>query len=393
MAALELTRRQVLFAAAACGLVTATSCSPDGPKVAGAGRAGSAGTGPASTASGAAAAELPDGLLLARRFSFGPSADLVDLARGDGSAFFDNQLDAGLAEDPLVSALLASVVTGSNPDRGGKGGEPLDGRAARADARREAVMSVFSATIAGNAWSTGQLRRVMSDFWADHLHVSSKLAPELLFVPAYDRDVITAGALGRFDDLLVASARSTAMLVSLDNASSRADGGRTPNENYARELLELQTVGLAPGVDPAYDEDDVKAIAHVLSGWSIDRRTGGFEFRDEHHDLGPAADADVLGFRPSDTGERDGEDLLRHLAAHPSTARFVCWKLARRFVADEVTPDDPIVEVLADVYSRAETAIGPVLRELGSSTELRSSAGSKLRRPLDLISAMLRTSI
>jgi uncharacterized protein (DUF1800 family) len=177
------------------------------------------------------------------------------------------------------------------------------------------------------------------------------------------------------------------MLVYLDNARSRADGANVPNENYGRELLELHTVG----VDGGYDEADVVEVARVMSGWSLQRPAQTFAFRSAWHDLGPLADTgDVLGWRPSGRGESDGEDLLAHLAGHPATARHLTWKLARRFVSDDVAPDDPLVDRLADVYLASDTAVGPVLRELAASDEFATAGASKLRRPLDSVAAVLR---
>jgi uncharacterized protein (DUF1800 family) len=333
------------------------------------------------------AGALPDGLLVARRFSFGPTPDLVDMARGDASAFFDSQLSTDLAESAPVQALLdahARRLEQAQLDAGPDGG----GKASAANSvRRASIEAVIGSTLAASAWSARQLRHVMADVWADHLHVSISDGASSHFVPTYDRDVVLTHALGRFSDLLVASARSAAMLVFLDNASSRADGGRVPNENYGRELLELHTVG----VDGGYDEDDVVAVAHVLSGWGVVRGSGEFTFRAQRHDLGPIADGgDILGWTPTARGVQDGEDLLRHLAAHPATARHVCWKLARRFVSDEVAPDDELVARLVSTYLAEDTAVGPVLRELAASNEMSRSAGAKLRRPFDLVAAMLR---
>ena len=390
MSKLVLSRRQVLVAAAACGLVGTASCS--GGTDAGAGDHPGSGRPGASPTT--APSDLPDGVAVARRFAFAPTVALIELARGDATAFFDQQLDPSLPERPEVAALLSATDPGDVPTEGGPA------------ARRAALGALVSSTLAVGAWSTGQLRAVMTDFWADHLHVSSSLAPEVLFTPAYRR-LLSDGALGRFDDLLVSSARSAAMLISLDNASSRADGGRVPNENYGRELLELQTVGLIGSdgrsvsgrdADAPYSEDDVKAVAHVLSGWSLERGTRRFAFRPAWHDLGPAAGADVLGWTPAGSGEQDGEDLLRHLAQHPATSRHITWKLARRFVADDVAPDDEIVDELAGIYREGDTDIGPVLRRIGAlvgtgDRSLPTGSGAKLRRPLDLVAAMLGSTI
>ncbi|MFZ4519015.1 MAG: DUF1800 domain-containing protein [Microthrixaceae bacterium] len=374
MGGLHLSRRQVLAALGACGLVGAAGCS--------AGRVGE----PAAQRSGPRPAPPPGppGWVLARRFSFGPTPDLVELAGRGPDAFLDHQLDPGLAEDPAVASLLAAIGAGS---AGSTGVGEASARGADPERRRAAVRSVVAGTVATAAWSSGQVRAVMADFLADHLHVSIAEAPTVFFVPSYDAGVIRTRALGSFAELLVASARSAAMLVYLDNARSRADGGRTPNENYARELMELHTVG----VDGGYDEADVVEVAHVLSGWSLQRPAATFTFRDAWHAPGPlAGGGEVLGWRPSRGGEADGEDLLHHLARHPSTARFVTWKLARRFVADDIAPTDDLVVRLADVYRRSDTVLAPVIREMAGPVAGAGSPAAKLRRPLDLVAAMLR---
>ncbi len=156
-------------------------------------------------------------------------------------------------------------------------------------------------------------------------------------MPAYDRDVIRPLALGRFVDLLTAVAAHPAMLHFLDQASSRADGGRTPNENFGRELMELHSVGS----DGGYSEDDVKAVAHLLTGWSVTDVTGGFTFRTSWHDPGPMTESrEVLGWsRGALAGEQAGRAFIEHLARHPVTARRICHKLARRLIGEHVAPD------------------------------------------------------
>lgn len=374
MGGLHLSRRQVLATLGACGLVAAAGCSAD--------RVGD----PAARRSGTRPASPPGppGWVLARRFSFGPTPDLVELAGRGPDPFLDHQLDPGLAEDPAVASLLGAIGSWA----GGSAGVGAErSRGADPERRRAAVRSVVAGTLATAAWSSGQVRAVMADFLSDHLHVSIAESPTVFFVPAYDAQVIRAGALASFAELLVASARSAAMLVYLDNARSRADGGRTPNENYARELMELHTVG----VDGGYDEVDVVEVAHVLSGWSLQRPAATFTFREAWHAPGPLAEGgEVLGWRPGRGGEADGEDLLHHLARHPSTARFVTWKLARRFVADDIAPTDDLVIRLADVYRRSDTVLAPVIREMARAVDAAGSPAPKLRRPLDLVAAMLR---
>jgi uncharacterized protein (DUF1800 family) len=376
--ALELDRRRVLVALAACGVTAA--CRPIAPPVPVRPRPRPTTTLPPTTSTTVPAGP-PAGLALARRFSFGPTPDLIAAAAGGADAFVDAQLDPRRAEHPATAALVVAIDA---EWAAASAAAASDDPAAVQARRRAATTAAVSRSVVLSAWSNLQLRQVAADFFADHLHVSIAEQPTVFFVPEYDDQVIRAGALGRFADLLVASARSSAMLVYLDNARSRADRGRVPNENYARELLELHAVGVAGG----YDETDVVEVAHVLSGWSLDPSTREFTFRSAWHDLGPAESGEILGWRPSGRGVADGESFLNHLARLPATARFLCWKLARRFVSDTIAPDDPLVADLSATYLREDTAIAPVLRLAARRSD---RWGPKVRRPLDLVAAALRT--
>src|SRR5204863_10177780 len=188
--------------------------------------------------------------------------------------------------------------------------------------------------------SERQLQEVMVDFWFNHFNVFAAKGDVRWYVAAYERDVIRPNALGRFPDLVRASARHPAMLFYLDNwLSARPDfivpsgqnRGRKAglNENYARELMELHTLG----VDGGYTQTDVTEVARAFTGWTIDRprAEARFVFRPAMHDHG---DKTVLGQPLRRGGERDGDDVLDLLARHPATARFIATKLVRRFVAD-----------------------------------------------------------
>ena len=232
-----------------------------------------------------------------------------------------------------------------------------------------------SPTLAAGAWSTGQLRAVMTDSGPTTCTSAEPGPLRSCSTPAYRR-LLSDGALGRFDDPLVSSARSAAMLISLDNAPSGPTAG-APNENYGRELLELQTVGLTGsrrpvGVGsrrtPAGPRTTSGAVAHVLSGWSLERGTRRFAFRPAWHDLGPPPALTSWVGPPAGSGEQDlARDLLRHLAQHPATSRHITWKLARRFVADDVAPT-----------TRSSTS-WPASTARATPTSARCSAGSAHR--------------
>ncbi len=322
----------------------------------------------------------PAAFLLASRLSFGPSPELLALAEGGVDAYLADQLDPAAAEAPAMADLFAAIdargedIASTPPSDGGS-----------QNRRRAAVETTALRTTAGAAWSSRQLHALLVDFWSDHLHVSIGQQPELFFVPYYDAEVIRPHAMGSFTDMLLASARHAAMLTYLDQASSRADRDNVPNENYARELMELHTVG----VDGGYDETDVLKAAHVLSGFSLVRKSREYTYRQAWHDLGPAATGDVLGYRPSGAGERDGEDFLAHLAHLPATANHVCHRLAVRLVGDSVSPTDPVVADAAAAFTADDTSIASAVRSIVDSPAFADSTPIP-RRPIDLVAAMLR---
>jgi uncharacterized protein (DUF1800 family) len=180
--------------------------------------------------------------------------------------------------------------------------------------------------------------------------------------------------------MLVASAVHPAMLAYLDNANST---GSEPNENYARELMELHTLG----VDGGYTERDVKQAALLLTGWQLEQ--GEARYVPARHHVGAVR---ILGVRyvngSAAGGQKAARQFLRRLASHPATARFVAHKLAVRFVSD--SPPAALVQHLAAAYLRSGTAITPVLGQLFSSREFAASGGAKLRRPFERIIATAR---
>jgi uncharacterized protein (DUF1800 family) len=289
---------------------------------------------------------------------------------------------------------------------------------------------ILSARVARAVVSERQLQEVMADFWHNHFTVFIGKGPQMrYYLPEYDRETIRPRVLGNFRDLLGAVARSPAMLVYLDNAQSVADSGRPTlgrgrggrgfgvrapgrrlppamrqraesvalqvqqrrprglNENYARELLELHTLG----VDGGYTQQDVIEVARALTGWSIEPpRSGrsGFQFRPDAHDAGEKV---VLGHRlPAGRGIEDGEAVLDIVARHPSTARHIAWKLAVRFVSDQ--PPPRLVERAAATFTRTNGDIREVLRTIVTSDEFfsRSAFRAKVKSPFEVTVSALR---
>jgi uncharacterized protein (DUF1800 family) len=318
-----------------------------------------------------------------QRLTFAPTAaSLQRLQQLGEDAWLAEQLGAALPERAALTDALASIQSMVDPLA-----SPATPTTGAAGLRRQ----TFAAAVAARstlmaAFSENQLREVMVDIWADHLHVTSTAQPEVFLVYAYDQ-LLREHALGNYRDLLLATAKSRAMLVYLDQAKSRADAGHVPNENYARELLELHTLG----VDGGYEERDVLAVAYLLSGWSSDAN-GEFVFRRARHSLGPAAGAKILGYRVQGNGVADGEAFIAHLAGHEQTAARVAGKIARRLVSEHLELTDELVVSAARVYLDSDTSIAAVVTHLVNSAEFAASDTEMFRRPLSHLAAVLRTS-
>jgi len=310
---------------------------------------------------------------LLRRTTWGATPALVAEVTRDPQAWFDAQLAPETVDDatcegyltrfPKVQRTIAQVRAQDNSGSGGTMGE------------------VGMATLTRYTWSRRQLFEVVCDFWSNHLNATCPSTDVWDNRHEYDRDVIRRHAFGSFEEMLVASARHPAMLRYLDNASSTR---RSPNENYAREVMELHTVG----VDAGYGEAGVKAAARVFTGMTISGN-GSFTYDAARHDTSAAS---VLGWSTPAHAAAQGEavavDLLRHLARHPSTATAIARKLAVRFVSDD--PPAPLVADMAAAYSAGGTQVVPVLRVLFASDEFWASAGQKTRRPLEGYVAAVR---
>ena len=322
-------------------------------------------------AAGSVLSSDPD-LHLARRATFGQTPSVVADIRSQGAtAWLDRQLNPSqiddsamnslLAKFPMISASLAVLNAQTQPRLG--------------------ALELVQATLARQIWSKRQLFEIMVDFWSNHLNVHTPESATHITKPIEDRTVTRVHALGRFEDLLVASGRSPAMLRYLDNADSKLPN---PNENYGRELLQLHTVGAGAN----FTEVDVVNSARILTGRSVDA-TNTFVYKPDWHFVGPVS---VLGWSSSNasasSGLSTGDSYLRYLARHEQTARSLSRKLAIRFVSD--TPPGSLVDHLTDVYLESGTAIVPWVRALFQSPEFAASTGQKMRRPLEDIVASVR---
>ncbi len=226
-----------------------------------------------------------------------------------------------------------------------------------------------------------QLDEVLADFWFNHFNVNINDNFVRYSIQSYERDAIRPNALGKFESLLRATAEHPAMLYYLDNYLSQ--GARTVNgrlvqglnENYGRELLELHTVG----VDAGYSQLDVFEVARAFTGWGIDNlnRGGNFVFRSANHDSGFK---NAFGLTLEPGGQQDdGQRVLRYLAVHPATARYVSTKLAQRFVSDN--PPKSLIDRMADSWLASEGDIKTVMRAMIGSSEFWAEAFSPSGKP------------
>jgi len=243
--------------------------------------------------------------------------------------------------------------------------------------------------------SERQLQEVMVDFWFNHFNVFWGKDADRRMVTSFERDAIRPNALGTFRDLLMATARHPAMLFYLDNwMSVRKDmpqggagqGQRGLNENYARELLELHTLGVEGG----YTQKDVIEVARCFTGWSIDQpnKIGSFVFRPLAHDNGEKV---VLGHRIAPGGgERDGAEVIEILARHPSTATFIATKLVRRFVSDD--PPYGLVQRVAETFKQTDGNIRSLLVTIINSPEFFAAANyrGKIKTPFEFVASVVR---
>ncbi len=310
-----------------------------------------------------------------------------------------------------------------------------DSAAVREAARagRAFTAELMSARVARAVASERQLQEVLVDFWLNHFSVFVGKNPQMrYYLPAYERDGIRPHVLGKFRDLLGAVAKSPAMLTYLDNANSVADSTRPTltdravaerrlrfargaiarrqqragarvdsatlerlmarrpkglNENYARELLELHTLG----VDGGYTQQDVIEVARALTGWTVRpgrRSDDGFFFNAMTHDAGEKM---ILGQRfPAERGESEGDAVLDLLARHPATARHIAHKLAVRFVSDD--PSEALVDRVAEVFKNTDGDLKQVVGSLVRSPEFFSRAAwrSKVKSPFEVVVSAVR---
>ena len=266
-------------------------------------------------------------------------------------------------------------------------------------AQRERVQVILrdasEARILRALLSPRQLREVMVDFWFNHFNVYSGKGLDDIWIGNYEEQAIRPFVLGRFRDLLFATTKHPAMLVYLDNALSTAPAspgarGRQKglNENFAREVMELHTLGANGG----YTQEDVVTLARVLTGWGVNQPNARFfpeyaaVFEGARHDYSPKV---FLGRPLQSRGKAEGEEALDILARSPATAHHIAFELAQYFVADE--PPPALVTRLAARFLETDGNIKEVLRTLFASNEFRNSKGAKYKTPYQFVISAVRS--
>jgi hypothetical protein len=318
----------------------------------------------------------PGGLIskLARRITMGPTpTDLAQASSLGYGGYLEYHLNPGAIDDSALDARLATLTTLTM--------QPYQLYALTAS---QVINELTEAVILRSVLSKRQLFERVVEFWTDHFNIDITKEADTYLKTVDDRDVIRANALGTFPALLWASAHSPAMLQYLDNSSSVKGN---PNENYAREIMELHTLG----VDGGYTQQDVKEVARCFTGWGMfgrsttDVRAGTFRFDLSKHDQNQKV---VLGHTiPINGGMQDGLTVLNILSAHPSTARYIAGKLCRWFLGDSVPQG--VIDSVAATYTTTGGDIKAMIRQALSPNVL-FGAFPRYKRPYHLMVSAMR---
>jgi uncharacterized protein (DUF1800 family) len=335
----------------------------------------------------------------------------------------NQRIEAVLKLPPATRSAVADAIKGDKREKFLAGLSPQQREDFLAMSNPEQVVDeeLVQGKLLRATYSERQLGEVMSDFWFNHFNVFIGKDADRFLLTSYERDVIRPHALGKFEDLLVAAAQSPAMLYYLDNWLSvgpnsdaangikrrskqdekkysktagpvkQSKGKRNGlNENYGRELMELHTLGVNGG----YTQKDVTEVARVLTGWTLKQPKDGdysfsFTFDERMHEPGEKI---VLGHRIKPAGEKEGYEVLHILAHHPATAKFICTKLAQRFVSDDPPPE--LVDRMTRTFLKKDGEIREVLKTMLHSPEFWAADDyrAKVKTPLEFVVSALRAS-
>ena len=354
-----------------------------------------------------------------------PQSSEMPGATANGESSSQSATENPNAPAPMKEPEMAPENAKGARRRDAFGGDPNNiPRAVADDSRRpqRIVAELAMAKVTRAIYSDRQLQQVMDDFWFNHFNVFAGKGEDRYYLTSYERDVIQSHALGKFKDLVTATAKSPAMLFYLDNFLSadpraaerqameramrqqarygpfgRPRPPRPPanpnakknerglNENYGRELMELHTLGVEGG----YTQKDVTEVARAFTGWTLEkpRQFADFKFDDRLHDPDPKV---VLGKKIHSGGMKDGEQVLDFLAHHPSTGKFISTKLARRFVSDN--PPPALVERMAATFQSSDGDIRAVMKTMIWSPEFwsREAYRAKIKTPFELVVSAAR---
>ena len=331
------------------------------------------------------------------RIAYGPGpGDVARVAQMGVKRYIEIQLDPAGMDYPAALADRLRTLEMANRSAGESVAEFVElrrdvrneeegAKKRRAETLRAMAQQTAEARLVRAIHSPRQLEEVMVDFWYNHFNVFADKGPDRALVASYERDAIRPFVFGSFRSMLGATAKHPAMLYYLDNQLSKAGA---LNENYARELMELHTLG----VDGGYTQKDVTELARMLTGWSYDQRAlvkrgEGFRFDMRRHDPGAKT---WLGSEVAQRGQAEGEFALDVLARHPATARHVSYQLAQYFVQDE--PPAALVERMARTWRETDGDIRAVMRTLLSSEEFMAPAamGAKFKTPYQFVVSAAR---
>jgi uncharacterized protein (DUF1800 family) len=333
-----------------------------------------------------------EAFVAAGRFGLGASPGELELiAQRDPQAYLERQL---LAPDPAVASRLAGLPGSAALVQRFVAARGEEDKGELKQMAKGAFVDEHATHLQATAGCTMPLRERLVAFWANHLAISIERKEVTSLAASYEREVVRAHLDGKFEDMLLASARHPAMLAYLDNAKSVGPSsmvgrrrGKGLNENYARELLELHTVGVGGG----YVQADVEALARLLTGWTVTTEAGmgywpmgaevgTFAYRAERHEPGSAT---VMS-----RSYTDAASVLPDLAAHPATARFLATKLARAFVSDD--PPESAVRALQRAWSDSGGHLPTVHRALVALPEAWAEPLAKVKSPWDLVLSTAR---
>jgi uncharacterized protein (DUF1800 family) len=368
---MRVTRRQLLGAGAAAGAGLAlTGCERIVSQVTG--RLGQTIPSSIHVADGS---QIDPAFHLISRAGFGPWPGDFDLVRGMGTdAWIEAQLEPESIDDRLCDLRARRFET-------------LDLEPGTCYEFKKPVLrdELIRHRLVRATYSKRQLYEVMVEFWSEHFNIYLEKGDCIYLKAADERQVIRAHAMGRFKDLVRASATSPAMLVYLDGKENKkASPDDKPNENYARELLELHTLGVNGG----YSQSDVSEVARCLTGWRLRTkwRRGTVYFDPALHDSGSKT---VLGRLISGgTGEEELDAVIDITCSHPSTARHIATKLVRRFVSDDAPA--ALVDRVAGEFAATGGDIKPMLRMILRSDEFKAARGARFKRPFRYVVSALR---